>query len=63
MRWTDAAGTTQCVELGGDLRFSLIGLRELLKLIDALGGRRSPLNDEWRGEWGRQEQASVANSR
>ena len=63
MRWTDADGTTQCVELGGDPKFSLIGLRELLKLVDALGGRRFPSNDEWRGERGRQEQASVANSR
>jgi hypothetical protein len=26
-RWTDADGTTQCVELGGDSKFSLIGLR------------------------------------
>ena len=33
--WTDADGTTQCVELGGDPKFSLIGLRELLKLVDA----------------------------
>ena len=45
-RWTDADGTTQCVELGGNSKFSLIGLRELLKLVDALGGRRFASNDE-----------------
>ena len=45
-RWTDADGTTQCVELEGDSKFSLIGLRELLKLVEALGGRRFPSNDE-----------------
>jgi hypothetical protein len=47
-RWTDADGTTQCVELGGDSKFSLLGLRELLKLVDALGGRRFPSE---RGVW------------
>ena len=40
LRWTDADGTSQCVEPGGDPKFSVIGLRELLKLVDALGGRR-----------------------
>ena len=45
-RWTDADGTLQCVELGSDSKFSLSGLRELLKLVEALGGRRSPSNDE-----------------
>jgi len=44
-RWTDADGTTQCVELGGDSKFSLSGLRELLKLVEALTGRRCPSND------------------
>ena len=34
------------MELGGDSKFSLIGLRELLKLVEALGGRRFPSNDK-----------------
>ena len=40
-RWTDVDGTMQCVELGGDSRFSL-SLRELLKSRRS-AARRFPL--------------------
>ena len=37
--WTDADGATECQELGGDSRFCLAGLRELLQLVEALKRR------------------------
>ena len=37
--WTDADGATECQELGGDSRFCLAGLRELLQLVEALNRR------------------------
>jgi len=41
-RWTDADGATQGEELGGDSKFCLTGLRELLRLVEALGRRTIP---------------------
>ena len=43
--WTDADGARHCGELQGDSEFCLIGLRELLKLVDVLGRRAVPLPD------------------
>ena len=57
-RWTDADGTTQCVEPGGDSKFSLVGLRELLKLVAALGAPRSPSSDN---EWVRSMLRTISN--
>jgi len=44
-RWTDADGATRGEEPGGDSRFCLTGLRELLRLVDALGRRTIPAPD------------------
>jgi hypothetical protein len=44
-RWTDADGASQCEELVGDSTFCPIGLRELLKLVAALGRRAIPAHD------------------
>jgi len=46
-RWMDADGARQCPELQGDSRFCLIGLGELLKLVDMLRRCTAPFHAVW----------------